>query len=95
MSSPWNLEDLPEEVLFHISLYLNDTNVWFSLRGVCRRFYTIFSERGYWRKRMLHRWGLMRSLEQIEEKIQLLSNVFAGVPTQRRWEGFINDTHFF
>ena len=47
MSGPWNRKDLPEEVLFHISLYLNDITVWFILREVCRRFYTIFSERGY------------------------------------------------
>ena len=89
MSSAWNLE----EILFHISFYLNDINVWFSLRGVCRSFHAISSGRGYWRRRFLHRFGLDRNMKQIGEEIYLLSDVFGGVLEQCYWEGFLYDNY--
>ena len=89
MSSAWNLE----EIMFHISFYLNDINVWFSLRGVCRSFHAIFSGRGYWRRWFLHRFGLDRNLKQIEEEIYLLSDVFGGVLEQCYWERSLYDNY--
>jgi hypothetical protein len=74
MSSLWNLKDLPEEVLFHISLYMSTIDVWYSLRLVSRRLHSIFSRPKYWCRRSLHLYGVEKTPQQIMMEMPVIFN---------------------
>jgi hypothetical protein len=58
MSSLRNLQDLPEKVLFYISLFLSTRDVWYSLRLVSQLLCNILSRPKYWSRRFLQLNGV-------------------------------------
>lgn len=54
--SQLTLTDLPTEVLFHITSFLESRVIIVSLCRACKLFYQLFSNDSYWRSRISQRW---------------------------------------
>jgi hypothetical protein len=74
MSSLRNLQDLPEEVLFYISLFLSTRDVWYSLRLVSQRLCNILSRPKYWCRRSLQLYGVEKTPQQIMIEMPVFCN---------------------
>ena len=55
-SSPVTLDQLPEEVLYHIATFLDPADVIRGLMETNKHLHRIFASDEYWRVRIKHRW---------------------------------------
>jgi hypothetical protein len=74
MSSLRNLQDLPEEVLFYISLFLSTRDMWYSLRLVSQHFCYILSRPKYWCRRSLQLNGVEITPQVYDEIMPVFCN---------------------
>jgi hypothetical protein len=70
--SQWNLNHLPDEVLYHLSSFLDTRTILHSLRLVNKRFYDIFSDYSFWKRRIIGRRGSNCYLQAEVEDLWLI-----------------------